>query len=225
MGKLNRDFLSIIDINSRREILDWRDDKLTYIDTHLNSHFTTLINKMESYVTSYGLTNTFINKNKILDELDIIYRVWVSHTYKHFIESAGQQIMAIADKRQKCINKYTVKEHFSLKSGSTSSLYAGAAIASVPIVINAATVSVGGFLGAVGVTAVSWPIALVGATVIAALSVKGWKANKQKKINDILENVRQVYKDEILLLCHKISNNVQSKDNYLDNDFSIFISK
>ena len=49
---------------------------------------------------------------------------------------------------------------------------------------------------------------------------KGFVFNFLKK-----DSYTKVYKEEILTLCHKISNNVQSKDNYLDNDFSIFISK
>jgi len=197
VSKINRDCLSIINISSRREILDWRDEKLIYIDTHLNSHFTTLIYKLESYVTSYGLTNTFTNKDKVLAELDNIYRVWVDNTYKHFIESAGKQLMAIADKRDVNVNKYTEKNNFSFKFNSTPGIYVGVAIASLPIAMGAATISVGGFFGAIGVTAVSWPLALVGATVFSTISVTGWKVKKQKKLNDILKNVRQVYKDAI----------------------------
>ncbi len=49
---------------------------------------------------------------------------------------------------------------------------------------------------------------------------KGFVFNFLKK-----DSYTKIYKEEILLLCHKISDNVQSKDNYLDNDFSIFISK
>jgi len=49
---------------------------------------------------------------------------------------------------------------------------------------------------------------------------KGFVFNFLKK-----DSYTKVYKEEILTLCHKISNNVKSKDNYLDNDFSIFISK
>lgn len=197
MSKINRDCLSIININSRREVLDWRDDKLIYIDKHLNSHFTTLIHRMESYVTNYGLNNTFINKSKILSELNTLYIDWAGNTHKHFTKSAGKQLVAIAGKRDENINKYAVKNDFSFEFDSTSTIYAGAAIASVPLAINAATVSVGGVFGALGVTAISWPIALVGSAIIATITVTGWKANKQKKINAILENVRQVYKDEI----------------------------
>ncbi len=49
---------------------------------------------------------------------------------------------------------------------------------------------------------------------------KGFVFNFLKK-----DSYTKIYKEEILNLCRKISNNVQSKDNYLDNDFSIFISK
>ena len=49
---------------------------------------------------------------------------------------------------------------------------------------------------------------------------KGFVFNFLKK-----DGYTKIYKEEILTLCHKISDNVQSKDNYLDNDFSIFISK
>ena len=190
----------------RRQILDWRDKWLTQIPAALEKDLPGLIALLNVRINHISFTETFRTKDFAEKHLQPTYRRWV--------KTQSEQIMRLAEKDLESINQSIldynasvdewVATDTSLRNAAELGLATtstGAALMGIPAVATLSVKSAGWGLGLLGVTAISWPIAIGGAAVLGTMAVFGGSKLskfKDKAIRELKESVDDTIRATIL---------------------------
>jgi len=190
----------------RRQILDWRDKWLTQIPATLEKELPGLIALLNVRINHISFTETFGTKDFAEKHLQ--------PTYKRWVKAQSEEIMRLAERDLESINQNIldynssvddwVATDTSLKNVTELGLATsstGAALLGIPAVATLSVQSAGWGLGLLGVTAISWPIALGGAAVLGTMAVFGGSRLarfKDKAIRELKESVEETIKSTVL---------------------------
>jgi hypothetical protein len=190
----------------RRQILDWRDKWLTQIPATLEKDLPGLISLLNVRINQISFTETFKTKDFAEKHLQ--------PTYKRWVKTQSEQILGLAERDLESINQNIldynanvdewVATDNSLRNATELGLATtstGAALLGIPAVATLSVKSAGWGLGLLGVTAISWPIALGGAAVLGTMAVFGGSRLarfKNKAILELEESVEETIKSAVL---------------------------
>lgn len=190
----------------RRQILDWRDKWLTQIPATLEKELPGLIALLNVQINRISFTETFKTKDFAEKHLQ--------PTYKRWVKTQSEQIMRLAERDLESINQNMldynssvddwVATDTSLKNVTELGLATsstGAALLGIPAVATLSVQSAGWGLGLLGVTAISWPIALGGAAVLGTMAVFGGSRLarfKDKAIRELKDSVEETIRSTVL---------------------------
>jgi hypothetical protein len=159
----------------RRQILDWRDKHTENIHDHLSREIYTLFNQLDKIPMS--LADTFSSDSYIRAYIQPVYKRWIENKISVLLNAAQVDLNKIY---QHTLDDQKDNTHFGQydnSAGITDATKAyiskGAAIVAIPTAASLSSVSAGGLMGALGVTVISWPVALVGAAVVGSLFAFG----------------------------------------------------
>jgi len=190
----------------RRQILDWRDKWLTQVPATLEKDLPGLIALLEVQINHISFKETFRTKNFAEKHLQPTYKCWVNRE--------SEQIMRLAEKDLESINqsileyKASVNEWIAADTSlrnvtelGLATTTTGVALLGIPAVATLSAKSAGFGLGLLGVTVVSWPIAIGGAAVIGTIAVLGGSrlsTFKDKAIRELKDSVGETIKSTVL---------------------------
>ncbi|MBW0147226.1 hypothetical protein [Marinobacter arenosus] len=190
----------------RRQILDWRDKWLTQVPATLEKDLPELIALLNVQIDHISFKETFRTKDFAEKHLQPTYKRWVSRE--------SEQIMRLAEKDLESINQNILEYKASVNewvAADTSfknvtqlglaTTTTGVALLGIPAVATLSAQSAGFGLGLLGVTVVSWPIAIGGAAVIGTMAVFGGSrlsTFKDKAIRELKDSVGETIKSTVL---------------------------
>jgi len=163
----------------RRAILDWRDEQTAAAQDHFHSKLPDLFIAIDDELEAKSLRE-LITEAKSINEKQVqpIFEKWLEQETTCIQKNAQSALQKIVD--QYIIDFKNSQQSFSeadiidVQSGLLKTVGAtSTGIAAIPIFTSLSTVSAGGFLGFVGMTAISWPIALAGFVVAGGLLALG----------------------------------------------------
>lgn len=190
----------------RRQILDWRDKWLMQIPKLLEKDLPELLALLNTRIDQLSFKDTVRTSEFAEDNLQPFYERWV--------QTKSRQIIELVEKDLKSINQSMLEynaaiegsiaadnsrknmSELGLATGST-----GAALLGIPAVASLSVSSAGWGLGLLGVTVISWPIALGGAAVLGTMAVFGGSKLarfKEKAIRELKASVDQSTRSVIL---------------------------
>lgn len=195
----------------RRQTLDWRDKWLTQIPATLEKDLPGLIALLNVQINRISFSETFRTKD--------FAEKYLQPTYKRWVKAQSEQIMRLAERDLESINQNIldynssvdewVATDTSLRNATEfglSTTSTGAALLGIPAVATLSVQSAGWGLGLLGVTAISWPIALGGAAVLGTMAVFGGSRLakfKGKAIRELEESVNDTIRATVLGTSHE----------------------
>lgn len=190
----------------RRQILDWRDKWLTQIPSQLEQRLPGLLRVLDTRIESIPFNATFKTQSFAEKQLQPVYVRWA--------EANAAEIMAAAERELQRIYQQTLGfdngvSAWSARETSAKNAVglglatgtAGAAFIGIPVVASFSVQSAGYGLGLLGVTAISWPIALAGAAIVGTMAVFGgsklWKY-KDNAIRELKDSTNEFVRLSVL---------------------------
>lgn len=179
-------------LHLRRQILDWRDEWLTQVSCQLTERFPALLRVLDAKIESISFTTTFKTKVFVEKQLKPVFAAWAETNATEILADAEKDLQRIYQRTlsyeggtsawsaEEASGKNAVE--FGLASGST-----GAAFLGIPLVASVSVQSAGYGLGLIGITAISWPIALGGAAILGTMAIFGGSRLARYKENAIWE--------------------------------------
>jgi hypothetical protein len=180
------------------------------------------------------IADTFKSNIYTKKHIQPIYTRWIKNEVSLLNDAAQIDLNKIyqhlLDYQQSEKNLKHNNDRGSIVDAKVAALSTGAAIAVIPTLVSLSTVSAGGFLGVLGVTAISWPVALVGVTVVGGLfAFGGNKAAKLKSnaINRYKKQVRTSIKERVIYnkskdsVCQQLQAKIEQVANSLINKLNI----
>lgn len=163
----------------RRAILDWRDEQTAAVQDHFYSKLPDLFIAIDNELEAKSLRELIKEAKSINEKLiQPIFEKWLEQETACIQKNAQSALRKIVD--QYVIDYKKLQQSFSeagiidIQSGIFKTVGAtSTGIAAIPVFTSLSTVSAGGILGLVGVTAFSWPIALTGAVIVGGLLALG----------------------------------------------------
>lgn len=162
-------------IELRRQVLDWRDKWVARIPQVLENEIPRLESLLDARIEQMSVKDAFDTRRFAERTLNPAFESWVKSKSKEVLTSAQQDLNALCnhslshdDKAHALVIDTTARNRFEAGVVGGS---AGAAVVGIPAVAAFSTTSVGGALGLIGVTAVSWPVVVGGAAVIGTLAL------------------------------------------------------
>lgn len=190
----------------RRQILDWRDKWLTQVPKILEKDLPGLIALLDVQINRISFKETFRTKDFAERNLQPIYKRWVKRESEKIMELAEKDLESINQSildYNSGVNEWVAADtsfrnvaELGLATSST-----GAALLGIPAVATLSAQSAGFGLGLLGVTVISWPIAIGGAAVIGTMAVFGGSklaAFKDKAIRELKGSVGVTIKSTVL---------------------------
>ena len=190
----------------RRQILDWRDKWLTQIPSQLTQRLPALIRVLDVRIESITFNATFKTKSFAEKQLQPVYANWAKANGTEIVSAAEKELQQIYqhtlgfDDR---VSAWSAREtsaknafEIGLATGTT-----GAAFLGIPVVASVSVQSAGYGLGLLGVTAISWPIALVGAAVVGTMTIFGGSKilkYKENAIRDLKDSTSEFVRLSVL---------------------------
>lgn len=198
MDKLNA-------ITFRREIIDWRDKWVTLIPGHLERELPILFADLDKSLDQMGVMDIFSSEVYIQKKLQPLFSAWIENEVRYLVSESQKELDQISSyiiEHEMFGDQLSSADTESYSEVAKTTATAGVALAAIPGVIALSTTSAGGVLGMIGLTTISWPIALVGISVVGGLlAFSGNKAiNIKAKATDKLKiQIREMLNDLVLV--------------------------
>jgi len=182
----------------RRQILDWRDVHILNIDQHLRKNIEELFNNLDKEIDNKASKiDFFIKIKKYMEEnINPIYDQWIENESEWLLQNAQNDLSTIyntiiesnknSPRHADIHNKNSINTTTAAISIGATTLTAGGAT----IISTMAVTPAWGILGMIGLTAISWPIAIAGGGLIVLGGFIGNEAFK-KHINDFKEQIKK----------------------------------
>lgn len=181
----------------RRQVLNWRDLWLDRIPIELAKEFRSMLVLVDAKFDEMSYRET-LSPNKYCERnIQPIFDFWITSTATKIMNLAHDDLQSI----DRAVLNYKSNLQYGMPSNAVrknimslgiASGSASAAVIGIPAVKALSTVSAGWGLGLIGITAISWPIALGGAAVLGTMAVFGGTKlakHKEKSIQNIKETV------------------------------------
>lgn len=179
----------------RREVLDWRDKWIEWIPEKLESALPELLEALHERIDEMSIKETLTTQRYSAKHLQPIYEKWVADVSAEILGAAQEELGSINYKVLASLPELATDIAFdgardNIVDGLVGTGAAGAAVLGIPLVAKASTVTAAYGLGLVGVTAISWPVALTGVTVLGGLAVfggtriAGYKSRAKQQFKD-----------------------------------------
>lgn len=188
-------------IDTRRAILDWRDQFTEEAELQFRTELSQLLNTLDKVMQNASVRE-LLGKKYAKEYLDPLCLEWQEREVGRFLQrlESAQKSLLITE------IKFSQREMAVLddaSSGSALSLLlptaaTGIGVAALPSAGAASLVSAGGVLGFFGVTTISWPILLSGLAVSAALISTG-VVNGAKVKDKLREKIRNRVEEHMTL--------------------------
>jgi nucleotidyltransferase/DNA polymerase involved in DNA repair len=196
-------------LTTRRNLLNWRDRWLEKVDTQLSRELSALKLNLDDQIEGIGITAVIFNDDFIKKKLHPILAEWLTMQLSSLMQSATKELLEVCDKAVEAQSIDSQLKNLNtpqkLLDIATAGLSTAAVFAAIPAAVGAstATVSVGGFLGLLGVTTtvVSMPAVVVGTAVIATAGIFARHRIKKVKTNTQLrlkENMAAQLQEKVL---------------------------
>ncbi len=197
----------------RRQLLDWRDKHIENIHHHLNREISLLFDELDNEIDKMGITDIYSSEDYTKKYLEPIYLRWIENEVSRLLSTAQSELNPIrqhALEYQKYDNSLKHKEGVnSIQDTATALISTGAGIAVIPTVVSTATISAGGLMGLLGVTAVSLPVAVVGVAIVGSLLAFGGNKASNLKSNAIKRHKKKIRKSiQELVIYNKTRNSI-----------------
>ncbi len=180
----------------RKQILSWRERWTKQIDERLQADSLSLQSALEVEINAMSLRNAIFPKRFTRNRLEPIFSLWSKDRASHLINDAEADLLNICEQS---VPRHSASETLedrdtrnSLKDMAAAALSGAAVVGAIPALVSFsfASVSVGGFLGFLGVTATvvvfkKLVIAVIGLVIlalIAAMRIRKIKTNRQARL-------------------------------------------
>lgn len=185
-------------IFTRRQLLDWRDKHIENIHHHLSREINLLFNELDYEIDKMTLKDIYNSESYTKKHLEPIYLRWIKNEVSILVNAAQLELNPISQhalEYQKYDNNLKHKDGInSIQDTATALISTGAGIAVIPTVVSTATVSAGGLMGLLGVTVISFPVALAGVAVVGGLLAFGGNKAANIKSNAIRQHKKKIRK-------------------------------
>lgn len=183
----------------RQAILAWRDTQMERIDRHLRDRIKEVHAAIEFACRDMPVQHLLVQATqKAFSDANIfpIYSRWVEVESKDLIDSAQEslsklfQTSLVSNVDASALNAAHSTQHVNDATRAGAAI--GGGIVAIPIIGSMSMASVGGVLGFLGVTAISWPVVAIGAVVVGSLFAFGGKRAteiKTRAINSYVEKM------------------------------------
>jgi len=179
----------------RKQILDWRDKHILIIDQHLSKNIEKLFDSLDKEVETSKI-DFFIKRKKFMEEsINPKYEHWIEKESEWLLQNAQNDLSTIyntiiesnknSPRHADIHNKNSINTSTAAISIGATTLTAGGAT----IISTMAVTPAWGILGMIGLTAISWPIAIAGGGLIVLGGFIGNEAFK-KHVNDLKEQIK-----------------------------------
>lgn len=180
-------------IHLRRQLLDWRDKHVENVHHHLNIKINLLFNELDQKIKKMTMADVLKSDVYTKKHIQPIYTQWIENEVLLLNDTAQTDLNEIYQhilEYQKSENNLKHQNNKdSFVEATAAAFSAGTAIAAIPTLVSLSTttVSAGGFLGLLGATTtvISWPVALVGITIVGGLFAFGGSKAANLKSNAI----------------------------------------
>lgn len=179
-----------IDFFTQSKVIEWQDQQVINIDLTLRKNIERFFQQLDLLFVDVDFLDIFTSKGRntfIEKEINPRLAEWEEEQSKEIIGKANREWKKI----QKQIVSYShVSEKIDDRDESvleTTQILAAispiaAGVMAIPFFAGASVVSSGGILGILGVSVISWPVALIGVTVVGTLVSFGvYKSSNLKK--------------------------------------------
>lgn len=162
----------------RKEILNWRDKHTEAVDAHLKRELVFLFNAIDKEIDEVPFREVLrVRQSWAKEHIEPLFRQWVEREAGHLISDAQKDLRAICDHIYEYKKAIPALDHGKGLGQSPEATMAAAGIGggllAIPVFASMATVSAGGLLGVIGLTTISWPIAVAGFAVVGGLLAFG----------------------------------------------------
>lgn len=183
-------------IQLRRQLLDWRDKHVDNIQHHLTRELGLLYDDIGKAFKEMDLIDIFNSEVFFKKRIEPICLKWIENESSVLLNTAQDDLNRIFhykienNKSQDKINHQGDNDVYL--DTATALISTGTAVAAIPTLMTLSTASAGGILGLLGVTTtvISWPVVIVGGSVLLGLSHFGiGKAGSLK--SDAIKRLRK----------------------------------
>lgn len=179
-----------IDFFTQSKVMDWQDKQIVYIDLTLRKNLEHFFQQLDLLFREVDFLKIISGKDRkafIEQEVNPRLARWEDEQVREIIEAANRdwrkiqkQILSYSHISKKLNDKDDSPIEASKFLAAISPIAAG--VMAIPFFAGASVVTSGGLLGILGVTVISWPVALIGATVVGTLVSLGvYKSSNLKK--------------------------------------------
>lgn len=168
-------------LDIRRAVLDWRDQHVENVELHLLSELPRLYSALDEQTEKMSIQDIIKLKKYGKERIEPIFNDWVEQEVIYLIGSAQRDLSTIFTHALEysdlgaTLNQDTNSGHYTDATIAVAATGLGAAV--VPVVTTFSITSVGGIMGAFGVTAIAWPVVIAGmTTILLLLALGGYKA-------------------------------------------------
>lgn len=210
-------------LNLRRTVLDWRDQHIEAVETHLSRELYSLYSLLDQQFEKMAIKDLFKQKTFGERYIEPIYKEWIAQETALLVQSAQKDLAGIfahALEYSESQSEWAqAAEGSAVKDAVLTAALTGAGIAAIPSFAMMSVVSAGGIMGFLGATTVALPVVAVGVAITGSLlAFGGYKAAslRSRGVNRYREAVKQSIQQQVLgddtnreSICHRLQRYIQ----------------
>jgi hypothetical protein len=161
---------SIEKVQLRNQLLKWRDKYRDGVRFHYKREIHTLFSSIDEALSGFSTSDLIFKSNKFgKGTIEPLYLAWITQETQTILKEAQSELDKIYNQSLERSNKFDGVDgmepvNVKIDLLTCTITLAGGAIA-IPAFASLSSISVGGWLGFIGLTTISWPIVITGIAI------------------------------------------------------------